>query len=122
MNIRNQNSSDSTALAKDTKIIDAGYSSAEKDANGWYTFYFEFPEKYLNGSAAEYPYPGFIMEMIDSGKWQVGDSLDILGFSYNGEALAISPTDGTQGLYDNGSYAAPTFKTFRVADDSEVVE
>lgn len=120
VNIRNENSSDTTAFAKDTKIIDSGYSSAEADAKGWYTFYFEFPENYKSGATASYPYEGFIMEMIDSGKWQIGDSLDILGFSYNGEALEISSTDSTRGLYDNGSYAKPTYSTYNVSDDTIV--
>ena len=120
LNLRNQDSSDTSAFAKDTNIKDAGYSSKEPDEDGWYTFYFEFPENYKSGAAASYPYAGFIMEMIDSGKWQVGDSLDILGFSYNGEALEISATDNTKGLYDNGSYAKPTLAYYYVADDTPV--
>lgn len=121
VNIRNANSSDSTAFAKDTKIIDAGYSSATADDDGWFTFYFVFPENYKNGTPAVYPYSGIIMEMIDSSMWQVGDSLDILGFSYNGVELTISATDNTKGLYDNGSYAKPTLNEYYVANDTLVV-
>ena len=120
LNLRNQDSSDTTAFAKDTNIKDAGYSSQSADADGWYTFVFVFPENYKSGTPASYPYAGFIMEIIDSGKWQVGDSLDILGFSYNGEALEISATDDTKGLYDNGSYAKPTLVYYKVSDDKPV--
>lgn len=122
VNIRNMDSSDSTAFAKDTNIKDAGYSSTTPDEDGWFTFYFVFPENYKSGTTAVYPYKGFIMEMIDSGKWQVNDSLDILGFSYNGVELTISATDNTKGLYDNGSYANPTLTEYYVADDTLVVK
>ena len=96
--LRNASGSSSTKFAYYDDIIDW---STGPDEDGWYSFYFEY-DTYNDGSAASYPVSGFRLEMFTDGStFAVDDYIEILGFSFNGEAIEISGTDTSKGVYEN---------------------
>ena len=67
-------------------------------------------EKYTDGSAASYPVNGFRIELFEDGvKRAIGDYIEILGFSYNGQQIEISGTDTSKGVYEETYPSVTTF-------------
>ena len=100
--------------------------SETADKDGWYTFSVTF-DKLQNGDDATYPVNGFLLELIYYAKFEIGDVVDIKGFSYNGEELVIY-NDHTKGIRSDegegnaGDDIKPTMAKYYVATDTLVSE
>lgn len=97
-----------------TKLADGGSSSLSvatvsgPDKDGWYSFSVTFGDL-QSGKEATYPFSGFLLELIYSGYYAVGDVIEILGFAYNGKELVIA-NDYHKGIRSTESGAGDDMK------------
>lgn len=72
------------------------YGSKEADEDGWLTFSFTYGPSLVGGGEPPYPIDGFRLELAQSNNdenFAPGDWLEIIGFAYNGQPLAITSSN-----------------------------